>query len=268
MEIKCSKCRFKFEAPDGDGGMVVCACPRCGNKFETASPVAPKPQPPMQPQSAPKIAQQSAPQPVQQPVIQLPTQQQPQVIYVKSQSNNTVWWAATIVVVLLAGAGAFYLMQSHGHQGGPTDTEMSMTQSNAVADDHGEPETASEGNVAIAASNEPQIKQPEQKVYMSLWGSIGQDNTSELEMDGETGWYVPYEGAPRRTLKLESYDPQTNQCVLSAFLNGEKFGRFEGIFQSFSVTDDTGEEHYGQTYEGTFSNLRNGIKLKFYLYAD
>lgn len=239
MEIKCSKCRFKFEAPDGDGGMVVCACPRCGNKFEVASPAAPQPRPPVQPQ------------PVQQPLAP----KQPQVIYVKSQtSHNLIWlFVGAVVLVAVAIGGTLMFINQKNHP---------------VIPDAPTQETVAYHNDSIAASNEPQNNPPEQKVYMSLWGSIGQDNTSELEMDGETGWYVPYEGAPRRTLKLESHDPQTNQCVLSAFLNGEKFGRFEGIFQSFSVTDDTGEEHYGQTYEGTFTNLRNGIKLKFYLYAD
>lgn len=263
MEIKCSKCRFKFDVPDCDSGKGMCSCPRCGNKFEVASPAAPQPRPPVQPLPAAKPAQ----QPVLQPAAQQPVQQplapkQPQVIYVKSQtSHNLIWlFVGAVVLVAVAIGGTLMFINQKNH---PVIPDAQTQETVAYHND-----TIAASYNSIAASNEPQNNPPEQKVYMSLWGSIGQDNTSELEMDGETGWYVPYEGAPRRTLQLESYDPQTNQCVLSAFLNGEKFGQFEGIFQSFSATDDTGEEHYGQNYEGTFTNLRNGIKLKFYLYAD
>ena len=161
MNVKCPKCRFKFDAPAGDGDMVACACPHCGTKFEVPSPAAPKPLPPEQPQPSPKPVQQTVQQPVMQPAAQQPVQQppvpkQPQVIYVKSQSNSTAWWTAAIVVVLLAGAGAFYLINNHGRQGGSTAPEMSMAQSNdavtSVDSDDDEPETIDDLRQMIIAN--------------------------------------------------------------------------------------------------------------------
>lgn len=252
MDVQCPKCRFKFNYPDvGAQGVVTCICPRCGNPFEqtlssqTAQPVGAEPVAPVVP---PVSMAQPAPAPA-------PTQT---IVYAKAKSSNTMTYAliAAVAVIVVLAACVGYMMANHSATG--------------LADSQPQPaeQVASSMSASATSSASSSVPVDVSEVYMDLGGSIGGDNTSALVMTGQTGWYVPYEGAPKRTLRLDSYDPATKRCVLTAYLRNKQIGYFDGTFDSFSSTDESGEEHYGQTYEGVFTNINNGIQLKFYLYVD
>lgn len=102
-----------------------------------------------------------------------------------------------------------------------------------------------------------------------LGGNIGSAGGAELKMYGTTGYYIPNQkDRTKRRLRLESYNKSTGRCVLKAYLRGKQIGKFDGKYENFCVKDDAGEEHWGEIYEGIFTNTINGAKLKFYLYND
>lgn len=115
---------------------------------------------------------------------------------------------------------------------------------------------------------EPQAEP--QEVHMSLWGTIGDSEYVDFEMNGTTGYYsYKRKGADsgRRTLKLNSFDEATGRCLIDAYYNGNYIGQFNGIFDLIDAVDDEGNHHYGQTYDGKFVSVKN-IEIEFSLYAD
>lgn len=108
------------------------------------------------------------------------------------------------------------------------------------------------------------------EVYMSLWGSIGDSEEVDFEMDGTTGWYsYTRKGVkgPKRTLKLKSFDNLSRRCIIDAYLDGKYIGNFNGIFISDEVDMGDGDTKAIQTYDGVFNSVK-GLKIDFYLYID
>ena len=107
------------------------------------------------------------------------------------------------------------------------------------------------------------VKSP--KVYMGLWGSIGETQCLDFTMDGKTGYYIlnGQENA-RRTLKLKSYDEKTNRCVINAYFKGKYIGKFDGVYTEDYVPE---ADKYVCVYNCTFISVK-GAKLDCYLYID
>lgn len=108
------------------------------------------------------------------------------------------------------------------------------------------------------------------EVYMSLWGSIGDSEEVDFEMNGTTGWYSYTRNGvkgPKRTLKLKSFDNLSRRCLIDAYLDGKYIGNFNGIFISDEVDMGDGDTKVIQTYDGVFNSVK-GLKIDFYLYID
>lgn len=83
-----------------------------------------------------------------------------------------------------------------------------------------------------------------------LHGKLGGDAASTFILNGEEGSYV-FSGATRQA-KLVSYDPQSGELVVDAYLNGARIGNFNGVYAN-------------DCYKGIFTNTNNGAKLNFKL---
>lgn len=117
----------------------------------------------------------------------------------------------------------------------------------------------------------PEVATPSSPgVYMGLWGSIGDSEQVDFEMNGTTGWYTyQRQGVtgPKRTLKLKSYNNKTGRCVIDAYLKGKYIGCFDGIFLEDEVDMGDGETKIVQSYGGVFTSAK-GVKIDFSLYID
>lgn len=99
-------------------------------------------------------------------------------------------------------------------------------------------------------------------INMTLSGKVGGE--AEMEMQGESGWYImTYKGADptKRTLELESFNSTDGQCVLNAYLKGKYIGKFIGRIEKENDSKTI------QTYEGIFESVK-GVKLDFYFHSN
>ncbi len=122
----------------------------------------------------------------------------------------------------------------------------------------------------VESTEESSVTSSTPEVYMSLWGSIGDSEEVDFEMDGTTGWYsYTRKGVkgPKRTLKLKSFDNLSRRCIIDAYLDGKYIGNFNGIFISDEVDMGDGDTKAIQTYDGVFNSVK-GLKIDFYLYID
>ena len=107
------------------------------------------------------------------------------------------------------------------------------------------------------------IKTP--KVYMGLWGSIGETQCPDFTMNGTTGYYILNgQEKARRTLKLVSYNEKTSRCVINAYFKGKYIGKFDGVYTEDYVPE---ADKYVCVYNCTLISV-NGTKLDCYLYID
>ena len=134
----------------------------------------------------------------------------------------------------------------------------------------------SEATPAIAtevkdSASAPEVATPSSPgVYMGLFGSIGDSEQVDFEMNGTTGWYTyQRQGVtgPKRTLKLKSYNNKTGRCVIDAYLKGKYIGCFDGNFFEDEVDMGDGETKVVQSYGGVFTSAK-GVKVDFSLYID
>lgn len=88
----------------------------------------------------------------------------------------------------------------------------------------------------------------EDGVYCNFSGSIGNDHSAWLYMDGTTGKYSYDYGNVVRTIRFVSYDPTIKRLVLEAYerSTGDYVGRFEGIMTK-------------NILKGTFENYKGGV---------
>ena len=103
------------------------------------------------------------------------------------------------------------------------------------------------------------------KVYMGLWGNIGETACPDFTMEGQTGYYVLNgQEKARRTLKLKSYDKKTGRCVIDAYFKGKYIGKFDGVYTEEYVPEI---DSYICVYNCKFISV-NGTELNCYLYID
>lgn len=119
MNIKCPKCRFKFEvtAPP-EGGAIECICPRCGNKFTHDFPVPERPAPSEQ---DPEKGSQTNSKPEQDITSQTKsvapqevTPPEPKVEYVaedcdEGNSKTTLWIILGVLAIAAIASGVIFL---------------------------------------------------------------------------------------------------------------------------------------------------------------
>ena len=168
-------------------------------------------------------------------------------------------WLYVLIGVLLAaclGVGVWLLLDNNKKDNvvQPSKTEAKATVSTSDTD----------------ASSDETGKSSSAGVYMGMWGRIGDSDQAEFEMNGTTGTYSytrQGQNSGKRTLRLMSYDVASGRCIIDAFAAGKKIGTFDGIFTEMDETDDEGEHHYGQSYNGKFKST-NGAQLDFMLYFD
>jgi hypothetical protein len=165
MNVKCPKCRFKFEvtAPP-EGGSVEFVCPRCGTKFTHDFPVPEKPAPeqaPEETQVAPVelTPEQPVQQPVQQPVEGAPEAGQTVYYYEEpgggGKRSKALWIILGVALGIVILAAAAFLLPDllTGKSSEPQTAPMDTT---AVA-----------GGGAEATDPEETIKNE----IESMWGS-------------------------------------------------------------------------------------------------
>ena len=136
MNVKCTKCRYKFEIPvRHDGGAVEVVCPRCGHHQVVQLPE----QAPAQTEIVPNKVVPSAGQPVtlpplqagqaqEQPRVEQPRVEQPMgdggyqqeaeqpvIIYQESKSNNQPLLIAVIALLVVAIAGFVWLLSQRNN---------------------------------------------------------------------------------------------------------------------------------------------------------
>ena len=183
-----------------------------------------------------------------------------------------------LLLAVLGGIGwGFYTGKLHF--GGNTSAQIEENNTEPTSSDASEtasmpdvseavPVPAAEMTDSVAAPEVPTPSTPE--VYMGLWGSIGDSEQVDFEMDGTTGWYsYQRQGVtgPKRTLKLKSYNKKTGRCVIDAYLKGKYIGCFDGKFIEDEVDMGGGETKVVQSYGGVFTSVK-GVKVDFYLYMD
>ena len=96
---------------------------------------------------------------------------------------------------------------------------------------------------------------------MKLSGKIGGE--AEFVMEGNNGWYrMTYDGADRtkRSLELDSYNPDNNDCIINAYLNNKYIGKFVGVITR-------GNNNQVDKYKGIFESVK-GAKVDFNLYSE
>lgn len=96
---------------------------------------------------------------------------------------------------------------------------------------------------------------------MKLSGKIGGE--AEFVMEGNNGWYrMTYDGADRtkRSLELDSYNSDNNDCIINAYLNNKYIGKFVGVITR-------GNNNQVDKYKGIFESVK-GAKVDFYLYSE
>lgn len=124
-----------------------------------------------------------------------------------------------------------------------SDNESSIDQVSSIEEDE------------IASSNK------HSSVNMRLSGKIGGE--AVFVMEGNSGWYqMTYEGADKvkRSLELESYSPEDNNCSINAYLRDKYIGKFVGVL---SLNNESKVEKY----EGVFESVK-GAKVDFKLYSE
>ncbi len=124
-----------------------------------------------------------------------------------------------------------------------SDNESSIDQISSIEEDE------------IAPSN------THSSVNMRLSGKIGGE--AVFVMEGNSGWYqMTYEGADKvkRSLELESYSPEDNNCSINAYLRDKYIGKFVGVL---SLNNESKVEKY----EGVFESVK-GAKVDFTLYSE
>ncbi len=195
-------------------------------------------------------------------------------------------WLYVLIGVLLAaclGVGVWLLLDNNKKDNvvQPSKTEAKATVSTSDTDASSDEKAKKEDDVKAksdaASSTGEQSSAPTQTgksssagVYMGMWGRIGDSDQAEFEMNGTTGTYSytrQGQNSGKRTLRLMSYDVASGRCIIDAFAAGKKIGTFDGIFTEMDETDDEGEHHYGQSYNGKFKST-NGAQLDFMLYFD
>lgn len=161
MNVKCPKCRFKFEvtAPP-EGGSVEYVCPRCGTKFTHDFPVPEKPAPEQEPDATQVASAELTPeQPVQQPVEGTPEARQTVYYYEEPESGGNRSKALWIILGVAAGivilaAAAFLLPDLLSGKSSEPETELVDT-------------TAVVEEVIEATDSEETVKNE----IESMWGS-------------------------------------------------------------------------------------------------
>lgn len=124
------------------------------------------------------------------------------------------------------------------------------------------PSSAPMGANAAPASAK---KAQRQKVYMSLWGNIGETHCPDFVMEGTTGYYtLDGQERARRTLRLKSFDKKTRRCVINAYLKEKYIGMFDGVYTEDYVPE---ADKYVCVYQCTFISV-GGANLDCYLYID
>lgn len=112
----------------------------------------------------------------------------------------------------------------------------------------------------------------QQQVYMGLWGNIGEEGYV-FDMNGTTGKCTHYDLAEGKEdgeswqLTLVSYDSVSGQCVIDAHSEGQRIGRFDGIFEEDEMQLDEETTHLFQQYKGKFKDAK-GEEVDFLLYYD
>ncbi len=85
-----------------------------------------------------------------------------------------------------------------------------------------------------------------------LRGTIGNDKDATMELNGSDGSYKVL--GMGRSLMVASYDSNSGDLALDAYIDGEKFGEFKGVWK---------EDNGICTYKGKFTNLKAHATLSF-----
>ena len=120
---------------------------------------------------------------------------------------------------------------------------------------------SSKDQVSSMEENEINLSNTHSSVNMRLSGKIGGE--AVFVMEGNNGWYqMTYEGADKvkRSLELESYNPEDNNCSINAYLRDKYIGKFVGVLF-------LNNESKVEKYEGVFESVK-GAKVDFTLYSE
>ena len=195
----------------------------------------------------------------------------------KAKSNTLLYVLIGVLMAACLGVGIWLLLSSDKEK----VNQPSKTEAKVSTDDDGltakakakadvEKETSADETTQQTSSSTAKGTSSASGVYMGMWGRIGDSDQAEFEMNGTTGSYSytrQGQNSGKRTLRLVSYDVASGRCIIDAFAAGKKIGTFDGIFTEMDETDDEGEHHYGQSYDGKFKST-NGTQLDFMLYFD
>lgn len=104
---------------------------------------------------------------------------------------------------------------------------------------------------APQAAPAPATPQP---LNLSMQGQLGDDPSAVLYLANGSGTYSYYNGSTTRTVKVDSYNPQTGKLRLRAYAieNGQYIGVFDGTLS-------------GSNYKGRFTNYK-GVTITFSMY--
>ncbi|MBR4387758.1 MAG: hypothetical protein IKT00_01065 [Prevotella sp.] len=196
------------------------------------------------------------------------------------QKKNNTFLYVLIGLLMAACLGlGLWLFLSDGKdspkQPSKIEAKAQMTQEETAEESPSTTKEETKADVEEKTPQQPTQAQEQRKsssngVYMGMWGRIGDSDQAEFEMNGTTGTYSYVrqgQNSGKRSLRLVSYNEQSGRCIIDAFAAGKKIGTFDGTFREISETDDEGEEHYGQSYNGKFKST-NGAQLDFMLYFD
>lgn len=206
-------------------------CPKCGVEDFKSMP----------------IPQNPIPQKVQPPKfngeeeLRANAQNEVNEYYDDCKNSSKAWIWIVLACFVIAAVGGYYFYQNY------SSNEEVRTNSVEVKTDSIKEELPI-AELPAAPSTEPLMN-------FHLTGSVGDSERCDFVMEGETGWYAFFrkgQTCDRRTLRIDSYDNESNTLILNAYLNDAYIGNFKGKFYSDGVI----------RYSGTYTNKR-GATLKF-----
>ncbi len=103
-------------------------------------------------------------------------------------------------------------------------------------------------------------------ITMNYGGWIGGENCSDFQVEGTSGYYLltpENHGGVKRTLSLETFNPNTGECVINAYLRDDYIGKFEGKVANLEKQDG---RYLCHSFSGAFISVK-GARLDFSLYS-